>query len=246
MDRTLRSGVIPRVRPVNYFLQALEPGDRARLEPALTRVKMPRDAIVADRGQTVRQAHLPIDCILSVITVMEDGRAIESRTIGRESGFGLLHALGSAYSYERVEVQVGGEAWRLPLDALTEAAAASPALTRAIVAHGQATIVQAALAIACNTLHSVEPRLCRWLLLTQDRRGSDVLPLSQEHLAIMLGVQRTTGTAAIGALQARKAIRTVRGRISILDRDEIEACACECYEAIEGGVARLIGKDLRV
>jgi CRP-like cAMP-binding protein len=175
-----------------------------------------------------------------VVTVMSDGSQVESRTIGREGGYGLLHALGSPYSFERMLVQVGGSAWRAPLPALREAALASPSLARTIVQHAQATIVQTAQNTACNTLHSAEQRLCRWLLLTHDRLGSDVLPLTQEHLSIMLGVQRTTVTAIASQLQERGAISYVRGKITILDRPALERCACECYEAIERGADAIL------
>ena len=135
------------------------------------------------------------------------------------------------------------ESYRLPIEALAAQARKSNQLVRCIVSHAQATILQSAQMTACNTLHSVEARLCRWLLMTQDRLGEpDVVPLTQEHLAIMLGVQRTTVTAIAGEIQARGLIRYSRGSIHILDRARIERCACECYEMMRTAVAQMLSE----
>ena len=187
-------------------------------------------------------AILPVGCILSVVQVMRDGRAIETRTIGREGGYGLLHALGARTAVERVLTQIAGTAYVLPIVQLAAQAKHSPELTRSIVQHAQATLLQTAQGIACNTLHAAEPRLCRWLLLTQDRLASDVLPLTQEHLSIMLGVQRTTVTALASDLQRRRAISYSRGRIRILDRPALESVACECYRAMTLRVEEVLGE----
>jgi CRP-like cAMP-binding protein len=224
----------------NHFLDALNPADRRALRPHLTPVNLARNDVLDDVGQPVRFIYLPVNAILSVVTVMRSGAQVESRTVGCESGYGLLHVLGSPISFERMFVQVGGAGWRMPVKPLREAAKASPTLVEAIVRHAQASMVQAAQNIACNSLHRAEQRLCRWLLVAQDRLGSDVLPLTQEHLAIMLGVQRTTVTAIASQLQERGAISYVRGKITVVDRPGVQRCACECYDAVEYGVATLL------
>jgi CRP-like cAMP-binding protein len=223
---------LARVSRLNHFLDSLRPDDLAALGPHLERARLARDEVLSEAGQPVRAAYLPIDCILSVVVVMHDGAQVESRTIGRESGYGLLHALGARTAFERMLVQVPGEAWRLPVDALNAAAQRSPFLTGAIVQHAQATILQAARSTACNALHGADKRLCRWLLITQDRVGGDMVPLTQEHISIMLGVQRTTVTALATQLQARGLIAYSRGRIQVLDRKGLEQAACECYAAV--------------
>lgn len=224
----------------NHFLDSLGAEDRDALSPHVAAVTLERNQMLDEAGKPVSYIYLPVDCILSVLTVMKDGGQVESRTIGRESGYGLLQALGSTISYERTICQVAGRAWRLPLAALREAAHRSQDLRDAIVRHAQATLLQAAQSTACNTLHRAEHRLCRWLLLTQDRLQSDILPLTQEHLAIMLGVQRTTVTAVASQLQERGTIAYSRGKIRVLDRAALEACACECYDAIRGGQASML------
>lgn len=226
---------------INHFLDSLDARDLAALEPRLERRTLRRDDVLNDAGQAVDFAYLPIDCILSVVVVMRDGSQIESRTIGRESGYGLLHALGSRISYERTLAQVGGDCWRVPTAILQQAAANSPALTRCLVQHAQASTLQAARAAACNALHPAEKRLCRWLLMTQDRLDSDMVPLTQEHLSIMLGVQRTTVTGIAIQLQDRGVISYARGRIRLKDRGALEACACECYGAMQESVRQILG-----
>jgi CRP-like cAMP-binding protein len=228
----------------NHFLDSLDAGDISALRPHLEEVTLERNALLTEAGERISAVYLPTTSILSVITVMKDGGQVESRTIGRESGFGLLHALGSPLSFERMVVQVGGQLWRLPLEVLRRESEARPSLRRTVVHHAQATLIQSAQATACNSLHGAEQRLCRWLLLTQDRLGSNVVPLTQEHLSIMLGVQRTTVTALASELQARGFISYVRGKITILDRPALERCTCECYGAMQRGAAALL-KDLQ-
>jgi len=228
----------------NHFLDSLRAGEAEGLRPHLTRVTIERSQLIDEARQVISFAYLPVDCILSVMTVMKDGSQVESRTIGRESGYGLLQALGAPIAYERTVCQVGGRAWRIPLEALREAARLSVGVREAIVRHAQASLLQAAQSTACNTLHRAEQRLCRWLLLTQDRLGADVLPLTQEHLAIMLGVQRTTVTATASQLQERGVIAYSRGKIRVLDREAMKRCACECYEAIEQGAALMLDEPV--
>lgn len=227
----------------NLFLRHLRAQDLELLKPELRRVDLAVNDRIADEGAEVQTALLPIDCIISVITVMRDGRTVESRTIGRESGFGLLHALGSPYAFERVVVQISGVSWAVPVPALSRLALASPHALKAIAQFAQSSLVQSTVALACNALHDVESRLCRWLLMTQDRLESDVLPLTQEHLSTMLAVQRTTVNAAARRLQDRGAVRYSRGRIKILNRDALLRCSCECYEQIEESARRLIGEE---
>jgi CRP-like cAMP-binding protein len=224
----------------NHFLDSLGAADIRALRPHLSKVELNRNDLLDEEMRPVVAVYFPVRSILSVITVMRDGSQVESRTIGRESAYGLLQALGSPISFERMIVQVGGSAWRAPLAAMRQAALESGSMVTSIVQHAQATIIQSAQGTACNSLHPADQRLCRWLLVTQDRLQSDVLPLTQEHLSIMLGVQRTTVTAVAGQLQERGAISYVRGKITVLDRRMIEAGACECYAAIERGAAAML------
>lgn len=224
----------------NHFLNALQPEVIESLRPHIKRIKLQRHQLIVEADETVAHVILPIDSIVSVIAVMGDGREIESRTIGCESGFGLLHALGSRVALERVVVQVAGDGYQIPVGKLAELSRQHPSLIGAIVAHAQATIVQATQSTACNALHSAEARLSRWLAMTQDRLSGNVVPLTQEHLAVMVGVQRTTVTALALDLQARGIIHYRRGNIAILDREALLRSSCECYDIITKASAKIL------
>ena len=223
----------------NHFLDGLKPRDIEALQPHLRKVELAQNQSLAKAWSPVVRSVLPVNAIISVILEMQDGRQVETRTIGCESGFGLLHVLGSSMSYETVTTQVPGEAYVIDQRAFAAWARESPSMMESIVRHGQATIVQAAQGVACNALHDVKQRLAKWLLMTQDRVSDNELPLTQQHLAVMLAVQRTTVTAAASELQREGAIAYRRGRITVLDRNLLLRRACECYETIESGVKKL-------
>lgn len=223
----------------NHFLASLAPEDFELLRPDLETVELRRDDRLAEAGHRLAFVHLPLNSILSIITVMRNGEQVESRTVGRESGYGLLQALGVPRSHERMLCQVAGAAVRIPVQTLSAAALRRPGLLRAIAAHAQVTQIQTSQTLACNALHSVGPRLARWLLMTQDRLGGDVLPLTQEHLSVMLGVQRTTVTAVAQELQAQGVIGYSRGRITVHSRRGLMARSCECYDDVEQSVAAI-------
>jgi CRP-like cAMP-binding protein len=227
------------MRFANHFLDGLKPNDIEALRPHLRKVVLVQNQSLAKTGSPVVRCVLPVNAIISVILEMQDGRQVETRTIGCESGFGLLHVLGSSISYETVTTQVGGEAYVIDQREFAAWARLSPSMMESILRHGQATIVQSAQAVACNALHDVKQRLSRWLLMTHDRVSDDELPLTQQHLAVMLAVQRTTVTAAASDLQREGAIAYRRGRITVLDRDLLQRRSCECYETIESGVKKL-------
>jgi CRP-like cAMP-binding protein len=224
----------------NQFLAGLSAADLAAIRPGLEEVALKQDQLIAEAGHPVAAAYLPLDCILSVITVMRDGAQVESRTIGRESGHGLLHALGSPMSQERMLCQVAGAAARIRLSTLSAAAQARPSLAKAIARHAQVSLTQSIQAVACNRLHGAQARMARWLLMTQDRLGRDVLPLTQEHLAIMLGVQRTTVTSVAQEMQAQHLVAYHHGKITVLDRAGLLRTSCECYRAVQEGVEAIL------
>jgi CRP-like cAMP-binding protein len=223
----------------NHFLDGLRPRDIEALRPHLRKVHLAQNQILVKAGGPVVRSVLPVNAIVSVILEMQDGRQVETRTIGCESGFGLLYVLGASTSYETVSTQIGGEAYVIDQREFAAWARDSPTMMESIVRHGQATLVQSAQAVACNALHDVKQRLARWLLMTQDRVSDDHLPLTQQHLAVMLAVQRTTVTAAASDLQKEGAIAYRRGRITVLDRDLLMRRSCECYETIEAEVRKL-------
>jgi CRP-like cAMP-binding protein len=213
----------------NAFLDSLKDAEFAILAPHLVEKFLPRDLVLHDPGAPVDDVFFPTSSILSVITLMEDGRSVESCTIGRESAHGLLYALGAKTAFNRVVVQIGGDALTMPGQRLRDAAMSNGALLEATARYAQGNDVQAEQSVACNALHDVEARLCRWILTAADRIDEPVLRLTQEYLAFMLGVQRTTVTAAAQSLQAAGMISYRRGEITITNREALEASVCECY-----------------
>jgi CRP-like cAMP-binding protein len=228
----------------NHFLDSLDRETLGLLNPYLSDVFLARDAVIGLPGSEIDTIWFPVTAVLSVVTVMEDGRDVEACTIGHESAYGLLNALGSTVAIDRVIAQVPGRAIKMPSSRLKAAAAISSGVTELTIRHAQINAAQIQQSVACNAMHDVSARLCRWLLLTQDRTRSDRLSLTQEFLGFMLGVQRTTVTAAARALQMAGLVRYSRGVIQILDRAGLEARACECYRSVLEKQSQLLGGEV--
>ena len=216
----------------NHFLDAQSAEVFALLRPFLVATELRRDTVLCVPGAEIDTVWFPVSAVLSVVTIMRDGQDVEACTIGHESGFGLLNALGDATAIDRVVAQIGGAAIKMPASRLRAAATLSSVLTDLIIRHAQASAAQTQQSVACNAIHRVEARLCRWLLMTQDRTRNDTLALTQEYLSFMLGVQRTTVTNAARLLLSAGLIQYSRGQIRIVDRAGLEQGACECYAAV--------------
>jgi len=174
------------------------------------------------------------------MTLMENGAAIESAMIGPEGAVGLPAAIRQRTAISRAVVQGKGRALRLSAAILHDVWTTSPTLRDLVDAHGEGLYANVTQSVACNALHSVEERFCRWMLSCHDRVEGDTLALTQEYLADMLGVQRTTVTAVARSLQDKGAIRYRRGQVDIIDRSLLEAAACECYGVVRRNYDRLL------
>jgi CRP-like cAMP-binding protein len=228
-------------RQANRLLAALAPRDFAILEPHLERVELARGRVLFEPGDDVVTTYFPCRrTMTSLLVVTRDGREVEAATIGREGAVGGIVSEGHKPAFGRAVVQIGGEALCIPTSHLELAKSGSPRFGDLFSRYADALLAQMMQSVACNALHSVEARACRWLLATQDRAGDSVIQLTQESFAEMLGVQRTTVTAVTGALAARGLIRTLRGRVEIVDRPGLERAACECHRAVEDHFARLL------
>jgi CRP-like cAMP-binding protein len=218
----------------NRLLAALEPDDLRRLAPHLERVDLARGAVLLEPHTELQHVWWPEDCIISLVIPTFEGAAAEAATIGREGMVGFIAALGvPPRALARDMVQVPGRALRLPLATLREAFMASPRLHQVCLCYVAALIAHVLQSVACNALHTVEARLARWLLLFQDRiDGAGALPITQELLAEVLGVQRTTVTAAARSLQQAGLIAYKWGSVTVLDRAGLERASCECYGVI--------------
>ena len=199
---------------------------------ALSESPLDRGTVLFEPGDPTNQVYFPTGAVLSVITLMSDGRAVESSTIGSESGGPLLSALAGEVTRNRILAQIGGAAMKLPSAKLRTAAGGHPKLMSLLLRHACAISQQAEQGVACNVLHEADSRLARWILMTQDRTGSASVPLTQEHMAVMTGVQRTTISAVASELRHKGLIRYRRGVLEVVDRSGLEAIACECYTVI--------------
>ncbi|WP_457093113.1 Crp/Fnr family transcriptional regulator [Microvirga sp. P5_D2] len=213
----------------NQLLAALEPEDFAALAPNLETVRLPKGMIVYETGDCMPHVYFPRDAVVSLLTILADGKTVEMAVFGREALFGLASALATRRSLGRYVVQVSGTASRLDTEVLRRVFDTRPAVRELCLQFIEALLAQALQAMACNTVHSVEARCCRWLLSLRDRIDRDTLPLTHEHLSAMLGVQRSTVSLITGALQSSGLIEQGRGVVTIIDRPGLEEAACGCY-----------------
>jgi CRP-like cAMP-binding protein len=244
LNRPMRIEVAAAPEMRNYLLRAMGATDKAALQLELRPVSLAAGEVLYEPDYPVEWVYFPSTAVLSVVTVMADGRTVESDTVGRESAVGILAALAGVVSTSRTFTQISGAALRMSAFRLRHRADASGDLRQVLVRHSLANLAQAHQSVACNALHDVTQRMCRWLLMSQDRTGSDLVRLSQQYLATMVGVHRTTITQTLGELAAVGIVRTGRGWIEILDRDRMEALACECYATVQSNLRRLIGHEL--
>ena len=226
----------------NLLLSGLSPSDLALLEPHLADMSCEHGALIHDRGDRIRHVCFPRSGMISLLVVMGSGEEVEVATVGREGSVGFGSAFGTTRAAMRAVMQVPGIVAKIPVPQFQKAVRDSRTLAETIGRYGDALLAQTQQAVACNALHQVEPRLCRWLLQVHDRCDGETLPLTQEFLAQMLGVRRTTVTLAAQALQDAGLIRYRRGQIEILDLDGLKDAACECYEIIESHAGYGTGK----
>jgi CRP-like cAMP-binding protein len=216
----------------NGLLAVLPPAVYQRLAPALKRVRLDAGDILYDAGDAVDHTWFVTSGIISLLSVTEDGDTIEATMVGREGviGFpGITRRNGTAF---RAQVQVAGEALRIKAKDLLAAINQESEFYELLLGYTHALNEQIARAIACNQFHTREQSLARWLLLVCDRTLCDSFTLTHETVAQILGVSRSGVSSAAGALQTKGLIRYARGRITILNREGLEASACECYHIV--------------
>jgi CRP-like cAMP-binding protein len=224
----------------NSLLSTLSPEEHERL-PATSPVSLEFKHMLLQSGKSIDTVYFPQTAVVSLLTTMDDGTAVEVATIGNEGIVGVPVFLGAKAMGARdfYQVQVPGEAVAMDAGAFLEATESDP-LRGLVQRYAQALFTQVSQQVACNGLHSVEERCSRWMLLTHDRVGSSEFPLTQEFLAQMLGVRRASVTVAAGMLQNAGFIRYRRGRVTIVDRDGLEEASCECYRIIRNEFDRLL------
>jgi CRP-like cAMP-binding protein len=214
----------------NRLLAALTPTDLAMLSPHLKNSSLKQGVLLQEAGDPIEQVYFPQSGMISLLAVMETGNGIETATIGREGAVGVMIGLGGRSAMGRAVVQLDGVFSHIAAAPFQNAMTQSATMRDLVARYNDAQVTLVYQVAGCNALHQVSTRLCRWLLQTHDRGDGDIIPLTQEFLSEMLGVQRTTVTMLARELQELGLINYRRGRIEIADRQRLEQRACECYE----------------
>ncbi|MGH9268465.1 MAG: Crp/Fnr family transcriptional regulator, partial [Acidimicrobiales bacterium] len=218
----------------NRLLGALPAADHERLARHLELEKVELKQLLFEPGKGIDSVYFPQNAVISILTTMDDGNSVEIATVGNEGMVGVPLFLGSNSMPVREfsQAQVPGEVLRLGAATFRQEMTPGGSLHGIMQRYVLAFFSQTSQQVACNSLHSVEERCSRWLLLTHDRVGSDEFPLTQEFLSQMLGVRRASVTVVAGILQRAGFIRFRRGRMEVIDREGLEDSSCECYAII--------------
>lgn len=214
------------------MLGAMAVASRARIEPHLEPIVLKLGDVVCEAGGILKHAYFPKGSVLSLLTVLENGSAIETANIGREGAFGLFAAMYSRVSFNRCLVQFEGGMFRCPIDLLRSEFEHSEHVRNLFVSYSETLLSQVQQTVACNALHSTEEKMCRWLLMMHDRADGEALPYTHEFLSHMLGANRKSVTLAAQSLQAAGLISYQRGKIRVVDRAGLEQASCECYAIV--------------
>jgi CRP-like cAMP-binding protein len=216
----------------NRLLGAMESASLSRITPHLEPVVLKLGDVVCEAGGVLKHAYFPQGAVLSLLTVLENGSAIETANIGREGAFGLFAAMYSRVSFNRCLVQFEGGMVRCPIDFLQSEFMHSEHVRNLFVSYSETLLSQVQQTVACNALHSTEERMCRWLLMMHDRAEGEALPYTHEFLSHMLGANRKSVTLAAQSLQAAGLISYRRGKIQVVNRAGLEQASCECYAIV--------------
>ena len=225
----------------NQLLSLLAPSDSKLLAPYLKPAKFEQQHVLFEADQQIRHVYFPTGAVVSLVITLSTGETVEAAMVGSDGVVGASAALDGKVSLSRGIIQLGGEIIVCDTDALKSTALQSPKLLALLIRHEQTVYAQAQQSAACFATHQVEARLCRWMLRARDLSGSDNLPFTQEYLAEMLGVRRTSVTAVAKTLQEAGLIKYARGKIQIMDAKAMQKTTCECYGSVKTLYEKLIG-----
>jgi CRP-like cAMP-binding protein len=224
----------------NRILNALPQNIFAAMEPHLKNVPLVFGDIIAETGESIRNVYFPFTGVVSLVVEMQVGEMIETAMVGQDGVVNGTSALDGKVSLNKGIVQVAGAAAAINSDVLRKLAREFEPLQSLMIRHEQVLLAQAQQSAACNASHTVEARMCRWLLRTRDLTRSNDLQLTQDFLAQMLGVRRTSVSVVAGTLQKAGLIGYRRGNVHLLDIEQLQQSACECYETVKGNYERLL------
>ena len=221
----------------NRLLLALPSRNLKQLMPELEQIRCQRAQVLMDADSTLDHVFFPDSGVVSVVAVYADGSIIEMATIGREGCSGVQAILGAKRSSVQLLVQIPGSATKMSRAAFTRAMRSMPSFKSVMDAYVQAFLEQVMVSVACNGAHNLKQRLARWLLMMRDRSDGDALPITQNLLAEMLGVQRPTITNTARELERAGLIERGRRQVTILDRPGLTEASCECYQLVRARLA---------
>jgi CRP-like cAMP-binding protein len=217
----------------NAILASLSASDVAALRPHLKATHLQQKTVLYDVGGTIKAVYFPTTAVVSLVVSLATGEMTEAAMVGRDGAIGIASALDGKIATSLAITQLGGDAMVCDPAAFRGAALQSESLIATVMRHEQTLFAQAQQSTACMAHHEVDARLCRWLLRARDLSGSDHLPFTQEFLAEMLGVRRTSVTTVARTLQEAGMVRYTRGNIEILDVEGLRETSCECYETVQ-------------
>jgi len=233
--RVTRAGERTNVdgKPVsNKVLLAMPDNEYELMRPELRYVDLPDRLSLHEATQAIEFVYFPNRGMVSQVVVTKDGRTVEVGVVGNEGYVGAGLAVGLSRSSVREIVQIAGDGFRIVGNALERILRSAPQLQMILSRHTGLQGMQVAQTAACNRLHDIQQRLSRWLLMTQDRVDSGVLPITHDFIATMMGTDRSTVSLAAAALQKKAIIEYVRGAVKVVNRRKLEKSACECYNVI--------------
>ena len=228
----------------NRILSVLPESEFEGVANHLTHVELELGQPLHRHGEIIDFVYFPETGFISALAILQEGQPLEIGLIGAEGVAGVSVVLGAKTSYTETMCQTDGGAYRLSAADFKRTAASSPRLFDLLLRYACLLNAQVAQTAACNAHHQLDQRLARWLLGAHDRSDAAELSLTQDLIAVMLGVRRSTVSVAAATLQKAGVIRYIHGKITIVDRVGLENAACECYEAVTGEYRRLFGEDI--
>ena len=233
----------PEGKPVsNVILLAIPDDEFAGIRPGLEYVDLPTHTVLQEPKQKLEFAYFLNSGMTSLVFKTNGGESVEVGVVGNEGFTPIPAAAGLRRTPHQAVMQVGGEGFRLPVDALEEALKTSPQLQSVMNRYAAVHGMQVAQTAGCNRLHDLDKRLARWLLLTQDRVGSGLLRITHDFLAMMLGTDRPSVSLAAAAMRKKRIIEYTHGAVKVLNRKKLESSACECYGLIQQFYGEMVPK----
>ncbi len=228
----------------NFLLKSLPKDEFERVVKKLEPVNLPLGKVLYESGDKLNYVYFPTTAIISLLYVMENGGTAEIGVVGNDGVLGIALFMGGDTTPNRAVIQSAGGAFKMSAKDLMAEFSLGGKFHNLLLRYTQALITQISQTAVCNRLHSVEQQLCRWLLLSHDRLDSDKLVMTHDLISNMLGVRREGVTLAAQKLVARNLIKSVRGTMTVLDRQGLETAVCECYKVVNDEYNRLLGRGI--